>query len=171
VTATTPAPDAPPSGGAAERLAVAVSTVAGIGRVPFAPGTFGSLPGVALGFALWHWAGPWAVVAGLVVTSAAGWWSAGVTARALGRDDPQIVVIDEVAGQLLALLFLTPTPTTLVLGFVLFRLFDITKPFPARRLEKLHGASGIMADDLVAGLYANLVQRALLQGLPDGWTA
>jgi phosphatidylglycerophosphatase A len=79
------------------------------------------------------------------------------------------VVIDEVAGQMLGLLFLAPDPMALAIGFVLFRVFDVWKPWPVRSAEKLPGASGIMADDLLAGIYANLVHHALRWGFP-GWS-
>jgi phosphatidylglycerophosphatase A len=76
------------------------------------------------------------------------------------------VVVDEIAGQILALAFLPLTPRVLVLGFVLFRILDIGKPFPARRLESLPGGSGIMADDLMVGLYANVLLQGAAYFLP-----
>jgi len=80
--------------------------------------------------------------------------------RILGKEDPSVVVIDEVAGQLTALWFLPVNFFNLVAGTFLFRLFDIWKPYPIRRLEKLENGVGIMADDLLAGIYANLVLQA-----------
>jgi phosphatidylglycerophosphatase A len=79
-----------------------------------------------------------------------------------GLEDPGIVVIDEVAGMWVSLLFLPLTPVTAVAAFVIFRIFDVVKPFPARRLEDLPGGYGIMCDDLMAGAYANLVLRGLI---------
>jgi phosphatidylglycerophosphatase A len=95
----------------------------------------------------------------IVIISAMGVYVAGNVERHWGKSDPQFVVIDEVSGQLIALSF----PFTLLnwkswlLGFILFRVFDIWKPFPARQAESLHGGWGIMADDWIAGVYAGLV--------------
>lgn len=151
--------------GGADRAARAVATGLGIGFAPIVPGTFGSLPGVALAWGLTLAGGAWVAAAGMVVVVAVGLWAADRTSRILGDDDPRCVVIDEVAGQMTTLLFLPPTIGTMVAGFLLFRILDILKPFPARRFEDLPGGSGIMADDLVAGLYANLI----LQGIAGLW--
>jgi phosphatidylglycerophosphatase A len=143
-----------------------VSTGLGVGHAPLVPGTFGSMLGVVL-YGLLAWAGGWpAALAGLAVVTALGFWSAGITERAVGRRDPGLIVIDEVAGQMLSLIFLPRTVGVLAAGFLLFRVFDILKPFPARRLEALPGGSGIMADDLMAGLYANLLLQALVRWTP-----
>jgi phosphatidylglycerophosphatase A len=88
-----------------------------------------------------------------------GWWAAGRLARHLGIEDPSVVVIDEVLGMFVSLLGLPFDPVVAVVGFVLFRIFDIVKPYPARALEHLPGGLGIMADDVAAGVYANLVLR------------
>jgi phosphatidylglycerophosphatase A len=112
--------------------------------------------------------GGWpASLAGLVLVTLGGFWSAGAAEARYCKKDPGNVVIDEVAGQMLALLFLTPTPHILVAGFLLFRLLDILKPYPARRLESLAGAAGIMTDDLIAGLYSNLILQALCRLAPE----
>ena len=85
-------------------------------------------------------------------------WAAGVTARQVGKEDPGIVVIDEVLGQwLTASVIVHQTWQSYVLAFALFRIFDITKPWPIRKLEKLHGGLGIVADDLLAGVYGAVV--------------
>lgn len=148
-------------------VAVAAATGAGIGRFPVAPGTIGSIPGLALAWALWTVAGPWAVVAGAALVTAVGTWAAGRVAMAWGVEDPGAVVVDEIAGQMVALFFLAPTPATLVASFLLFRIFDVWKPWPASRLEKLPGGSGIMADDLAAGAMANLVLQATFWFRPE----
>jgi phosphatidylglycerophosphatase A len=145
-----------------------VASCLGIGLSPFAPGTAGSIPGVLLYWVLWSVAGWPATLCCFLAVTLLGFWSAGEVERRYGEKDPGVVVIDEVSGQMLTLLFLAPTTQTLVAGFLLFRLLDILKPFPGRRLEKLAGASGIMADDLVAGLYGNLILRALAL-LAPGW--
>ena len=96
-----------------------------------------------------------------------GFTCAGAIARSTGDDDPSIVVIDETAGQMVALLFHVLTWRTLMAGFVLFRLFDIIKPPPICRLERLPGGTGIMVDDLAAGLLANLVLHGMLFTFPE----
>ena len=148
------------------RLHLIVATGLGIGYAPLVPGTFGSLLGVAL-YALLAALGGWpAVLAGLVAVTALGFWSADATERQLRTRDPGLIVIDEISGQMVSLIFLPLNLGVLVAGFFLFRLFDILKPFPVRRLEGLPGGSGIMADDLMAGLYANLVLQALVRWAP-----
>ena len=87
-------------------------------------------------------------------------------ARRLGIEDPGVVVIDEVAGMWVTLLFLPLTPLTAAIGFFAFRAMDVLKPYPARQLEHLHGGWGIMADDLMAGVYANLLVRIALMIVP-----
>jgi len=144
----------------ADRIAALLATGAGTGCAPFAPGTFGSLPGLLLAWGCYRAAGPWAVLLGLVLVTAAGAWAAARYAAPLAERDPRSVVVDEIAGQMMALVFLVPTPAMLLASFLLFRLLDVLKPFPARQLESLPGASGIMADDLAAGAYANLLLQA-----------
>lgn len=148
------------------RVRLLISTGLGIGYIPLAPGTFGSLLGVVLHVLLYLVGGPAAALAGLLAVTALGFWAAGAAERHFGRRDPGNVVVDEIAGQMLSLLFLPLTPGVAVAGFLLFRLFDIVKPFPARQLEALPGGSGIMADDLMAGLYANLILQALVRWTP-----
>ena len=157
-----------PSVSPAAKPAVALATVFGIGYAPWAPGTFGSLPGLLLYAAAYHWGGTAAVLAGIAVLLLAGIWASTQAEKHFGAKDPGKVVIDEVVGQMTALLFIAPTALLLAAGFVLFRVFDILKPFPVRRFEALPSGSGIMADDLVAGLYANLVLHGLIRLFP-GW--
>lgn len=149
------------------QLALWLATVLGIGRIPFAPGTFGSIPGVLL--ALWlHYLGvPWFVEAGgIVVVFAAGTWAAGEAERYFQLTDPGPVVIDEVLGMLVTLAFIPVNATGAIVGFVAFRVFDIVKPFPARNLERLPGGFGIMADDFAAGVWGQIVMRLLVWMLP-----
>jgi phosphatidylglycerophosphatase A len=219
----TAAPEAPRK---KPRLALAIATALGVGYIPKAPGTFGSLVGVATAFlsAVFflrpaslggllslhpdydavltdkHFLVPgsdihnailalpvFCALALLVLLVAIGVWSASRAAAYAGIEDPQFVVIDEVAGQHLTLLLplipiALPHLTThmdfsdfaiffalslvnwkyLLLGFILFRVFDIWKPFPLRRLEKLPGGWGIMADDWMAGVYAAILLRVAL---------
>lgn len=142
-----------------------VATVGGAGYARVAPGTVGS--GVAV---LLLWLVPFSR-AGLVVFFAAvivaGTWAAQRAERILGVKDPGAIVIDEVAGMTLAVVTFPLTAPVLGVGFVLFRLFDITKPFPARASQRIAGGAGVMLDDLVAGLYA-LGVLALLRAVL-GW--
>ncbi|HEX9761388.1 MAG TPA: phosphatidylglycerophosphatase A [Candidatus Acidoferrales bacterium] len=157
------------------RLALAIATGFGLGYIPKAPGTAGSLGGVALVWALLQFhpePHTFAMVGGYAVSiplflflivlgmiSLTGVWAAGCVARQSDNKDPQIVVIDEVSGQMLAfvpVILHSGNWKYLLLGFILFRVFDIWKPFPARQAERLPGGWGIMADDWVAGIYAAL---------------
>jgi phosphatidylglycerophosphatase A len=140
--------------------ALAVASVGGIGYVPFASGTFGSAAGLALWAVM-----PSTALAQLVTIAglfAIGSWSGSVAEHHFQRTDPGQVVIDEVLGMLMTL-FMNPVAWPgAALGFVLFRLFDVVKPFPANRLERLPGGFGVMADDAMAAIYANVALRVLL---------
>lgn len=141
-------------------IAIALATALGAGFAPKAPGTFGS----AVGLLLW-WllpASPVVQFVAIVVVFAAGAWSGSVAERHFGKSDPGQVVIDEVLGQLITMWMNPVGWGGALLGFLLFRLMDIVKPYPANRLEALHGGLGIMADDAMAGIYANLALRLLL---------
>lgn len=96
-----------------------------------------------------------------------GTWAAHVVERALGDKDPGVIVVDEVAGMTLSVLALPLTLPVLLVAFVLFRIFDVVKPFPANRAQALSGGLGVMIDDLIAGLYTLLVVVALRTVL--GW--
>ena len=151
-----PAPKRTRSG--LDYVALAISTW-GVGYLPLMPGTFGSL--VGLGLFLLLGSLPLQLVAVIVITWA-GIWAASRTERILRLKDPGKVVVDEVAGQLIALLPLSVFTVAnrglwIMVSFTLFRLFDIFKPYPARKFEGLRSGLGIMADDLVAGVYAALV--------------
>ena len=142
------------------RVAIAVATAGGVGYVPVAPGTFGSMVGVLV----WWLIGSSPVVQlmAIVAIFGAGVWSGGVCEVHFCRTDPGHVVIDEVAGMLITL-FLNPVGWGgAFAAFLLFRIADVIKPYPANRFEAFHGGLGIMADDAMAGLYANLVLRAML---------
>lgn len=144
----------------AGRAAAAIATWFGCGYSPVAPGTAGSLGALAPAFLLAGYAGfqPWhfAVLAAALTPPAI--WAAGRVARDCGKKDPSLVVVDEVAGQWLTLAGATALNwKSWLAAFVLFRLFDIWKPFPVRGFEALPGGLGIVADDLAAGLYGALV--------------
>lgn len=134
---------------------LALATGAGSGYAPVASGTVGSAVGLVL------WAGlsrlsPTGYALACAGVALVGIWAAGRAERLLGRHDDGRITIDEIAGMLLSLAWLPARPEVAGLGFVLFRIFDVWKPFPARQAERLPGGLGVMADDLVAGAYANL---------------
>ncbi len=144
-------------------VALALSTW-GVGYLPLMPGTFGSL--VGLGIFLLLGSLPLQLLA-IVAVTWSGIWAASRTERILRLKDPGKVVVDEVAGQMIALLpvslfAVAPRGFWIMVSFTLFRLFDIFKPYPARNMERLRSGLGIMADDLVAGVYAALVVGGLL---------
>ena len=140
-------------------VALFVATAAYIGFFPFAPGTAGSALALVIDRGL-RLTGSELVYGGIVVVvSLAGVWSARRAEEHFARKDPSYVVIDEVAGMLVSLFLIPVSWLGLLVGFLLFRLLDIVKPFPCRQAEKLHGGVGIMADDLIAGVYVNLLLR------------
>ena len=155
---------------ASDYLAISIATF-GVGYLPLIPGTFGSLVSVGIfllftqlltGTALF------AVVLLFTLTvTFSGIWAASRTEELAGRKDPGKVVVDEVAGQMLALLPLTvfalqPLTRGVIVSFILFRLFDIFKPYPAGRFERLKGGYGIMCDDLVAGGYVAVITSTIV---------
>jgi phosphatidylglycerophosphatase A len=143
----------------ADLFSIAVATGLGSGYSPFAPGTAGSAVGLLLFWPL-HQAPATMQVAAVAILFVVGVVASTRVARGVGIEDPGIVVVDEVVGMWTSLLFLPFTPATAVAGFVLFRIMDVFKPYPARQFESLPGGWGIMADDLMAGIYANLLLRA-----------
>jgi len=141
-------------------LALAIATC-GVGYMPLAPGTFGSLVGVAIFLGLTRVAGGTILLLVAILTfTFGGIWAGTRTEEISGRKDPGKIVVDEVAGQLIALLpllFVNWTITMVIVSFILFRFFDIVKPYPANRLQDLEGGVGVMCDDLVAGAYAAII--------------
>ena len=149
------------------RVALAVATFGYAGHSPVAPGTAGSAAGLLLIVPLrmlgYHWL-DLAVAAALFVV---GVWSATLVERHLGIEDPGLVVVDEVLGMLVSLLWLPLSWQVILAAFLVFRAFDIIKPWPAGRFERLGGGLGIMADDAMAGMYANLVVQGLVWWRPE----
>ncbi|MGH9450795.1 MAG: phosphatidylglycerophosphatase A family protein [Terriglobia bacterium] len=140
-------------------VVVRLATVGPAGLSPIAPGTVGSLVGAALVEIIHHLvvgrgAFDGAMAAAIIAVYACGVWAAGRAEVYFAETDPGAVVIDEVAGQMLVFIAL-PTVgwTSLLAGFIIFRILDVVKPFPARRAEHLPGGWGIMTDDIVAGTY------------------
>jgi phosphatidylglycerophosphatase A len=148
------------------RLAVFIATAGYCGYFPIAPGTIGSAAGLLVYLLVARAALPLVEAAAIVVTFAVGAWAATHAERFFGGIDPGPVVIDEVLGMLITLAFIPAGWQAMLAGFFLFRVFDVIKPFPANRLETFHGGFGIMADDAMAGVYANLALRALIWLLP-----
>ena len=146
-------------------LGVLLATAGGIGRVPVAPGTAGSAAGLLVYLLTMDWPAAWQIALCTAIILV-GTWASGVAAARLGEKDPGPVVIDEVAGQLLTLLLVPVSLAGAIVGFFVFRLFDIIKPWPANRLEALPGGVGVMADDLMAAVYGNIVLRAAVYALP-----
>ena len=148
------------------RLAVFIATVGYAGYFPIAPGTLGSLAGLLAYLVVW-WSGSIAVEVGLIVVLfAIGIWSGTVAEHHFGGIDPGPVVLDEVVGMLITLAFIPVGVSGALIGFVLFRIFDVLKPYPAGRFERLHGGLGVMADDAMAAVYGNLVMWGLMFIVP-----
>lgn len=142
------------------RSAWLLGTWFGCGLSPKAPGTVGTLGALPLYFALIG-QGRVAVAIAAVVLFVIGTWAAGIVARESDCEDPQRVVIDEVVGVLMPLAVAPRTAVGVIASVVLFRVFDIAKPWPLRSLERAHGGLGVMLDDVGAGLYAAAVVLCL----------
>lgn len=131
-----------------------VSTWFGVGLIPVAPGTWGSLAALPLAWVIQNVAGPYALLAASALVFALGWWASTVFVAHSDVSDPQTIVVDEVAGQLLVLAFAPTEFWPYLAGLVLFRVFDIAKPWPARWADRsLKGGLGVMLDDVFAGIY------------------
>ena len=150
------------------RLALFISTFGYVGYAPFAPGTFGSAAGLAVFYAVRASGSTLVEIAVIVALFAIGIWAGTVAEHHFGGIDPGPIVIDEVVGMLITLFMLPVNPTGAMVGFVVFRILDVIKPFPSARFEKLPGGLGVMADDGMAALYGNLVMRGLMAIAP-GW--
>ena len=148
------------------RLAVFIATVGYCGYFPFAPGTVGSAAGLLFYAFVWWTGSPIVEVAMIAGLFVAGVWAGTTAERYFGGVDPGPIVMDEVVGMLITLAFIPVGWSGALVGFVLFRIFDVIKPFPAGRLEALHGGLGVMADDAMAAVYANLSLRLVLWLFP-----
>ena len=152
------------------RLAVFLATAGYSGYFPIAPGTVGSAVGLLVyGVLFWSHAPVVPAVEVLLILClfAVGVWAATTAERYFGGIDPGPIVLDEVVGMLITLAFIPVGLSGALIGFVLFRIFDVIKPFPARRLEALHGGLGVMADDAMAAIYANLSLRLVMALFPQ----
>jgi len=150
------------------RLAVLVATAGCAGYFPIAPGTIGSAVGLLVYSVVWWTQSAVVEIFLITILFGAGVWAGTTAERYFGGIDPGPVVIDEVVGMLITLAFIPVGLSGALAGFFLFRLFDVIKPFPAARFEKLHGGLGVMADDAMAAIYANLSLRLVIRLFP-GW--
>ena len=151
------------------RLGLFIATCGYLGFVPVAPGTFGSAAGLVVFLAV-RASGSIAVeLAAIVLLFLVGVWSATQAEHHFGGIDPQPVILDEVVGMLITLAFLPVNWVGALVGFLVFRVLDVVKPWPAARLERLHGGLGVMADDGMAAVYGNLIMHVLIAALPAGW--
>ena len=140
-----------------DRFVTVFATGLGLGYLPLVPGTFGTLLGIPI--CLLFYRGGWIVyVVGTLVLIAAGVWAADRADRIFGVHDSRKIVVDEICGFLVTMALVVPGVLTIGIGFVLFRFFDIVKPFPVGYLDrKLPGGWGVMLDDIAAGVYANIL--------------
>jgi len=145
------------------QLAYLVASCGNVGRIPVVPGTFGTLAAVPFAYAVALVGNPFLAGSVLSLLIVLGIWSAGVVEEFQGHKDPSLVVVDEVAGFFVTVAFHLPSPFLYLAAFLLFRALDILKPFPARWAERFHGGLGIVADDLIVGLYGNLILRGSLR--------
>ncbi|MCX5693282.1 MAG: phosphatidylglycerophosphatase A [Candidatus Omnitrophica bacterium] len=142
-----------------DRLYRMIASVFYIGYLPVAPGTIGSLAALLLYYFIYHNA--IIMAAAILIVIILGFITTGKVEKIFGEKDPGEIVIDEFSGMLISLYRMPPTMGYVVTGFLLFRFFDIVKPKPIRNLEKLKGSLGIMSDDLIAGVYANIVLQVI----------
>jgi len=138
-----------------DNISKLIATFFGVGYLPLIPGTFGSVVGVIVYYFLqMHEYIFYSVLFLLIMV---GFWACGRAEIVFGKKDPQSIVIDEVVGVMIAFILVPFTWINAVIVFILFRIMDVAKPYPIRKLENLPGGFGIMADDIVAGIYANII--------------
>ena len=150
------------------RLGVFIATCGYLGYVPVAPGTFGSAAGLAVFFLIRSTGSMTLELAAILVLFAIGIWSGTIAEHHFGGVDPAPVVMDEVVGMLITLAFLPVSVTGAIVGFLVFRVLDVFKPWPSARFERLPGGLGVMADDGMAAIYGNVVMHGLIWVTP-GW--
>jgi phosphatidylglycerophosphatase A len=146
------------------RFSTIIASVLGVGYFPVASGTVMSIIAVPLAIVIARYGGGASVLVASLLAFVIGIWACGAHVRATGREDPSECVIDELAGQWLAcagILFAPASAAELALAFLLFRLFDILKPWPISAAERLPGGLGVMADDMLAGLAAAIIAAAV----------
>jgi phosphatidylglycerophosphatase A len=150
------------------RLGLFIATCGYLGYVPLAPGTFGSAAGLAVFFLIRSTGSTALEAAAILVLFAIGVWSGTIAEHHFGGIDPAPVVMDEVVGMLITLAFLPVSVTGAIVGFLVFRVLDVAKPWPSAQFEHLPGGWGVMADDGMAAIYGNAVMYGLMWATP-GW--
>jgi phosphatidylglycerophosphatase A len=150
------------------RVGLFIATCGYLGYVPVAPGTFGSAAGLAVFFLIRSTGSVPLELAAIVVLFAIGIWSGTVAEHYFGGVDPSPVIMDEVVGMLITLAFLPVSVTGAIVGFLVFRVLDVLKPWPSARFERLPGGLGVMADDGMAAIYGNVMMHGLIWVTP-GW--
>lgn len=146
-----------------------IASMGGIGLLPAVPGTWASAATLPLGWLIALWSGPWGLIAAAFAVFVLGVFASSRVIRQIETDDPSVIVIDEMAGQLLTLAFAPLTWPAYLAAFVAFRFFDMVKVWPASLVDReVGGGFGAMADDMVAGLYGMLV---ILGAVQMGWLA
>lgn len=139
-----------------------IATLFGAGKLPSAPGTWASAIALPLGWAIRYYFGPYGVPVAIVALFFIGWWASSAYVKVTGEKDPGAIVIDEVVGQWIVMISAPPTIIGYGVCFLLFRLFDVLKPFPINWVdEHIKGGLGVMLDDVLAAIYA----FAILYGL------
>jgi phosphatidylglycerophosphatase A len=150
------------------RVGLFIATCGYLGYVPVAPGTFGSAAGLAVFFLIRSTGSMTLEMAAILVLFVIGIWSGTIAEHHFGGIDPAPVVMDEVVGMLITLAFVPVSLTGAIVGFLVFRVLDVFKPWPAARFERLPGGLGVMADDGMAAIYGNAVMHGLIWATP-GW--
>ena len=153
-----------------QRLGLFVATCGYLGYVPIAPGTFGSAAGLLVFFAVRSTGSVAVELATIVLLFAIGIWSGTVAEHYFGGVDPGPIVLDEVVGMLITLALIPVNLSGAIVGFFVFRVLDVIKPWPSAQFEKLPGGLGVMADDGMAALYGNLLMHGLIALLPGRLT-
>lgn len=142
-------------------IAITISTFFYVGFLPFIPGTFGSIAGLLVFYLIKDNAVAYLLSTLTVIIL--GFLVSGETEKALNKKDARPIVIDEVSGMLLSLMLLPYDLRLVIIGFFIFRLLDTLKPYPAFELQKLKGSAGVMCDDIVAGIYTNIILQVVLR--------
>jgi phosphatidylglycerophosphatase A len=153
------------------RLGVFIATCAHVGYAPVAPGTFGSLVGLAFYYLIRRQQSSVVELGAIVLITLVGLWSATEAEHHFGGIDPGPVVIDEVVGMLVTLALHPVNVLGAIIAFFIFRVLDVVKPWPARRLELLPGGFGVVLDDMMAGVYGNLIVWGLVRLFPAALTS
>jgi phosphatidylglycerophosphatase A len=149
-------------------LALFFATMGPTGYIRFAPGTFGSAIGVALYLLVYYLRFDMVMqIAVAVIVIGGGIWAASEASRHFQQEDPSQVVVDEVAGQFVTLMLTQSAIRGAILGFLIFRVLDIIKPWPAQKIERLHGGVGIVGDDVAVAIYGNLILQGVFYFVPD----